>query len=410
MRYKKWLKLIFVVFFSFLFLIAGFNYVVDPFDIYKSAKINGFTTKKPEFFSHLRMTKAHEVYRIKPQAVALGTSTTETGIDPEHPGWSKNAFPRYNLGLSAANVYEIMSYLKYAQSISPLKQVVIGFDFFSFNIHVNNGADFVEERLQSNCNMFLLKEKIQNLISIDTLRLSFKTLREQERLDIMEYLPNGQRAWDYKRNRKNALGHRQMFRDYEKEAVHSSWECEDVKTKKSTLDIFREMLVFSYDNDINLYLFISPSHARNCEVIKVCGFWQKFEDWKRSMVQIANEEASIHGKKAFLIWDFADYNELTTEDVPLPQDKNSDMKYHWETSHYKKELGDMVLDRIFSYDDPGRNLHEDFGTILRKENLEEHLLEVRQRQKQYKMSHPQDIIEIKELWEKHHSERKSKLL
>ena len=38
--------------------IGGFNYIVDPYDIFDSPKIDGFNANKPEVESHLRIYKA----------------------------------------------------------------------------------------------------------------------------------------------------------------------------------------------------------------------------------------------------------------------------------------------------------------------------------------------------------------
>ncbi len=44
------------------------------------------------------------------------------------------------------------------------------------------------------------------------------------------------------------------------------------------------------------------------------------------------------------------------------------LKYHWEASHYKHELGLIVLDRLI-----GKQEHLDFGVELNAENINKHL-------------------------------------
>jgi hypothetical protein len=53
------------------------------------------------------------------------------------------------------------------------------------------------------------------------------------------------------------------------------------------------------------------------------------------------------------------------------------MRWYWESSHYKKELGDLVLDRVFGYAHPGRTVNEDFGVRLSSGNIEPHLERIR---------------------------------
>jgi hypothetical protein len=48
------------------------------------------------------------------------------------------------------------------------------------------------------------------------------------------------------------------------------------------------------------------------------------------------------------------------------------MKYHWEASHYKKELGDIVLERLLNI-----SPYKDFGVELNSENIDSHIQKLR---------------------------------
>ena len=73
------------------------------------------------------------------------------------------------------------------------------------------------------------------------------------------------------------------------------------------------------------------------------------------------------------------------------------MRWYWESSHFKKELGDLVLDRLFNYHEPGRNVPEDFGVPITAENIEVHLAQLREQQKRYSETHPQEVAEVEYL-------------
>lgn len=49
------------------------------------------------------------------------------------------------------------------------------------------------------------------------------------------------------------------------------------------------------------------------------------------------------------------------------------MKYHWEASHYKKELGDIVLDRLLDI-----SPYKDFGVELNIQNIDNHIQNLRE--------------------------------
>ena len=86
-------------------------------------------------------------------------------------------------------------------------------------------------------------------------------------------------------------------------------------------------------------------------------------------MEINEQEAARSGESPYPLWDFSGYNSLTTEDVPPDGDSETQMKWYWESSHYKKELGDLVLDRIFDYHHPERIVPDDFGVLLTPKNI-----------------------------------------
>jgi ribosomal protein L13 len=65
-------------------------------------------------------------------------------------------------------------------------------------------------------------------------------------------------------------------------------------------------------------------------------------------------------------------------------DKKNQMKWYWESSHYKKELGDYVLDRVFQYKHPDRIIPDDFGKLLESKNIEQQLAKIRAEQQNYR--------------------------
>jgi len=75
----------------------------------------------------------------------------------------------------------------------------------------------------------------------------------------------------------------------------------------------------------------------------------------------------------------------------------SSMEWYWESSHYKKELGDRVLDLIFSHVEPGRVVAEDFGVKISSDNIEQHLAKIRRDREHWRTTHPSDVAETEAL-------------
>jgi len=363
---------------SLLFVITAisFNWLINPYGIFNSPEIEGVNKKKPEFSIHLRLAKAAAVYEQKPEAVILGTSRSEFGFDPNHIAWKTNLV--YNLALSGSNMYEVLRYFQYVHGIKPQKQVILAVDFFMFNIFQKNQPDFKESNFTPNQ---------LTLASIDTFFASLKTVFKQHAEEI--YLHNGQRHWTYYRNNIRKLGgHRQAFRSTEKKYMKQVWfqgkQYKFTNRKQSTLNYFRTLLDIAYRDNVDLRILISPSHARLWEALDSVGLWKKFEQWKREMVRINEQQANKYGKTPFPLWDFSGYNTFTTEEVPPLDDKKTQMKWYWESSHYKKELGDYVLDRVFEYNHPDRIIPDDFGKLLQSKNIEQQLAKIRVEQQNYR--------------------------
>ena len=51
-----------------------------------------------------------------------------------------------------------------------------------------------------------------------------------------------------------------------------------------------------------------------------------WEEWKRALVSIVEDEAAKAGVKPFPLWDFSGFNPLSMELVPHTNDKKTKMK------------------------------------------------------------------------------------
>jgi hypothetical protein len=126
-------------------LLAGFTAAVDPYWLFGAPSVPNVNESRPLYETNVVQAKPYQLLRLRPKTVALGSSRTEVGLSPEHPGWAdRHAF---NFALPAANSYEIMLSFLHAQSVAaPLRQAVVGLDFLSFNIYRKLGPTFDDRR------------------------------------------------------------------------------------------------------------------------------------------------------------------------------------------------------------------------------------------------------------------------
>ncbi len=397
---KSYLKISGILMVVAIITTVSFNWFMNPYGIYNSPEIDGINKRKPLFAGQLRLAKAWKIYKRKPDGIILGSSRSECGLDPNHSGW-KDAQDVYNLAISGGNMYEALRYFQHAHALKPQKQVVLGLDFRMFNIFdkAGMGGGFKESRLVVKADgsvnsEFSLFEKFIMLASMDVLRDSIKTFQKQDK--DLHYLANGKVFWKVNARLNRRLGgHHKAFRFTEKKNMNQIWfqrphqyEFIHPNTGQSSFDYLRLLLDTAYRDNIDLRMLISPSHARIWEALHAVGLWSKFEQWKRELVSINEQEAKKYGKKPFPLWDFSGYNRYTTENI------TANMKWYWESSHYKKELGDIVLDSVFK-----RKIADNFGILINTKNIDKHLAEIRIKQQQYRKDHPIDAAEVLKLAE-----------
>lgn len=121
-----------------------------------------------------------------------------------------------------------------------------------------------------------------------------------------------------------------------------------------------------YENNIELDIVFGPSHIRQWEALNYYLNINKWFEWKRDIIFFVDKIGKQYNKESFRIMDFSVYHFLTSEIVPI--NKNIQMKYYWEGSHYKNELGLIVLDRL-----TGNDKYKDFGVQLNIKNIDEYL-------------------------------------
>jgi hypothetical protein len=389
------------------------NLVIDPFGVYQIVNIKGFNNNKTGQGNHVRMGKAGSVRALKPKGVIIGNSRAEYGMNPKHPGWKTN--PVYNLGISGANIYEIVRYVQHAHNIQPLKQVLFILDLNQFNAYWKNAADFSENRLsvtfngQSNT-YYYLSDFISTTLSTRALLESVNTIWRNSTKKNISYLGNGQRNWHNDILFRSAIekfgSYYNLFLAEESSLFSNRIKYKnppylesffDQKLKINVFDTFRRLVQLAINDNIDLYLAIGPSHARYFECYRLIGNWFLWEEWKRALVSIVEEEATKAGVEPFPLWDFSGFNSLTMELVPSPDDTKKHMKWYFESSHFTTDLGDLIRDRVFDHQEPNRTVPDYFGVLITGKKIEQHLKNIREENLKFHKLQPNVTNQLSDL-------------
>ena len=98
---------------------------------------------------------------------------------------------------------------------------------------------------------------------------------------------------------------------------------------------------------MRVFLTTYPYHAQYLMLFRELGLWPEFERWKRLLVQTVERE-SMHAPQSSPVdlWDFAAFSPYAT--LPIARDASDGAgRWYWEAGHFKKELGDLMLNEIF---------------------------------------------------------------
>jgi hypothetical protein len=380
-----------------LLIIATFNYVMNPFRVYNAPDITHINKEKVTFHNYLHLGKAHALYHADFDNLILGTSRAGVGLNPEHEGWEGLT---YNLGIPGGTMLEVLRYFEHYHQYRPVKKVVLALDFSSFNIYKKAKPSFSESRLRKSPVFGKLNTRLHDLVptllsasafnqSLYILRRNLITTSES----ITRFMKNGQAEWTYhfQEIRDNG-GNRVLMQDVENNYKNNIWlpepekkfDFQNMNKSESTLNYYKQILDIAYRDGIEVEIIVSPFHASLLEALDEVGLWSIFENWKKSLVEINEYLSRKYKVPAFSVWDYSGYNSINTEAVPPLNDTENLMMWFWDGTHFRPELGEIILDQLLDYKSDERTIPEDFGTIINSQNIDHVQSDMRFSQIQYR--------------------------
>lgn len=370
---------------------GAFSLGVDPFGLYRVVPSrSGLNAQKPRQKGHERMVRAADLTRLAPDALILGTSRAQVGLDPEAGAWARVAARPVNAALSDGSPYEALRYLQHADAQAKVKVVVFGADYPSFISPTRFTSDFTESRLAVSPGnerrlLHWLDDVPSTLLSLDTLRISRRTLLEQETPSYF-FETGRRRPTPMEARLEEQGGARGAFlwseRDYS-----DSYVCAQPQRLETHLADFAALVDYCRDRKIRLVVLWSPSHVRSLALLDDAGLWPEVERFKRALAERSNE---------YELWEFSGADPRTTaEAVPAPGDTRARSRWHWESSHYKKELGDVALARMFG--EPVDEALVGWGEKVTPLTEASVRSRVRAEVAAWKSAHPDEVNELKKV-------------
>ena len=369
---------------------------VDPYYAFGIPGVSGWTALKPRVYEQSRMAKVSQLERNDPQTLILGNSRAEVGFDPLSPAWPMANRPVFNAAMAGGTIFDSLMLLQDAIAHHPPSMIVMGVDFQDFLTERTAPSEpgeterrlLVDAEAHPNPARALQrwKDRLRSTLTIDAVVDSIITLADQDPKSsatmtplgfnpLLEYRVYAERSGYHTLFAEKDASYRKQYAAYIKPDFSDPRSSPAYRHLAAILEIARK-------HKIGMTLFLYPYHAQYLEMLHDLGLWPSFEAWKRTVLNlVAGSGQDVQ------LFDFAEYDALTTETVPWANDRRSVMQWYWEPGHFKSSLGDHILEAMFSTPaSTGQRL--EFGHSLTLTDIEPVLTEVRRQRLQFLGNQP----------------------
>lgn len=364
MHRKKWIRIWFMIITIIPF--AGiFNYLVDPYGFNNLISIKGVNSEKNSNATLTTRLKSNILEKGKLKNIMLGSSKIGV-MNPEIIDKYLDG-KTFNLAYPGSVTTMQNKLFFYALKYNDIKNIIYGIDFLSFNesrVVQNDFQEFYE--LQKKIEN---KEKISNFdlyLNIETFTKSIKLLIQNilgTNKTNISYLSNGMRDHiNYIEEEKNGMY--DFDKEVKKEMKHyylPGGMYKKYKFSYQYLESFQEIITYCRKNNIKVWVYIPPMHSDFFNALKPAGYFDEFELFKTELVRIT---------------DFIDFTGKNTINI--------DQQNYWDGVHLREELTEVLMSKVFN--DRSGKVPNDFGVLVTKENIVEHLFNIRKQMDTYDLN------------------------
>ncbi len=342
-RYLYWM---FAVLFGTVALCGAINVFVDPLGIFGSPRFAGINATKPYLDHHRILARWQAARRLCADVGIFGNSRAEIGLDPDHPVFGQLGLKAFNHAIPGSPIATSVQQLGWLnQAGCAPTEIVLGVEFFDF-LGGSPAKAHVFESAPPKIDLGVLSETVFSITglydSMTTLAVQRRrypaTLTERGFNPLFNYVPEVEHSGHYVLFRQRA---EESLRRWMQKVPRIHPASGGLSEDFAGLDAFLKQAA-SAGSTVRLVIY--PYHAEILLMMARADLLGAFEQWKAEIIDRAEQYAEA-GMKVEVI-DFSGWSAETTEPIPPRGDKHH-LAYYWEAGHFKKELGDRMLDRIF---------------------------------------------------------------
>lgn len=327
--------------------VVALGVVVDPYRLYRVVDLPGFNAVKPGLTRYQQEIKVAQAVAQRPAAVILGNSRAEIGFDPATLGRLAGGVPAYNLAIPGASLESAIPQLRalHEAGIRP-RTMVVGAEFLDFVAQRNSKP--APPPAARNAALWALQWRFDALFSLQTLGDAADTLRIQRAPEALTMTPQGFNPLLEYRGHVRREGQFPMFeqraQDY---AQRFSHKLQPALTERA-MAALDQVLRLGAQTNADVRLVVYPYHAQINAMLEHAGLWPVFEQWKQQVLARVAEVRREYPQARITLVDFSGYSAYNCEPIPMPGDLRSQTRWYWEAGHFKKELGDLVLEQVMA--------------------------------------------------------------
>ena len=337
---------------SSMALCGALNVFIDPLGVFAAPRISGINSLKPYLDHHQDLARWMAAKRLCPSAAIFGNSRAQIGFDPEHPAFHNAGLEAFNHAIPGSSVNLAFNQLNWLiEAGCTPKVAILGIEFFDF-LGATSPATPLSASNTEPAPRFDGRFFAETVFSVSGIRDSVNTISLQRAEHPATISPRGfNPLLNYIREVEQS-GHHQLFRQRAEENL-KSWKRKVPRVQLETgmspdYASLEGFLSLASKSGIKVYVVTYPYHAEIRMLMERIGLGDVFSEWKKSLL-LETQKFSHQGAE-IQVWDFSGISRYSLEVIPAYGDKQTQLEYYWEAGHFKKALGDKMIQQILAGD------------------------------------------------------------
>lgn len=369
-----------------LFLISSVliaNIIIDAQGVVNFMRLDGINKYIVVNNDSGRLSNSVNLHTRQYDIIVTGTSRVQRGIDPRSKAF--DGFTVYNASLGDTEVKEQAYELEYIfKKQVNLKHLVFGLDFHTFSLSREIKPQFYDSMFYHQ-NSYI--DVMSNyFLSYQSLKDVYTTVKKNQHNNIDKYWLGG-----YNHNPRNKEEFQEDLEHILKLYMSDKKMFGCFKYDMHAIEKLEKKFEKFAQKGVKVSLFISPQHAKNFLMLKYLGLFPQYYSWMSELEEM-HERINKKYPDSVTLWDFCGFgNEVNTESIS-PDLKQ--MKYYFETSHYKDNVGTYIMNAILQ----GQIDIKNFGTKINQQNIKDYIKGAQIEQENYIKIHPVEVNDLLNLF------------